>query len=219
MKTQQLDEATKNCLFVTYTVIQSITRSEMCALLFNPSKSTHTWSSGLTHTHLEPVVTHTHTTGAVDTYTHGAVDTHLEQRTHTHTHTHTPPGAGAHTHLGPEGTHTTHTTHTHTHLEQWAHTHTHTPGAVENTHTHTHTTHTHLEQWAVTLRRPGGSWGFSALLKGSHLSCGQFLPEPRTHNLRLQVQRFYPLGLHLDFNLQLYCVTHIQCGSVKSNAI
>ncbi len=33
-------------LFVTYTIIQSITSSEMCSLHFYPSKCTHTWSSG-----------------------------------------------------------------------------------------------------------------------------------------------------------------------------
>ncbi len=34
---------------------------------------------------------------------------------------------------------------------------------------HTHTVNTHLEQWAAIfmLRRPGSSWGFSALLKGT----------------------------------------------------
>ncbi len=63
---------------------------------FNPSKCTHTWSSGHTHTH----TTHTHT--------------HLEQwSTHTHTHT---PGAGEHTHTPGAVEHT----HTHTHTEQWA---------------------------------------------------------------------------------------------------
>ncbi len=34
----------KNCLFVTYTITQSITSSEISA--FYPSKCTHTWSSG-----------------------------------------------------------------------------------------------------------------------------------------------------------------------------
>ncbi len=85
-------------------------------------------------------------------------------------------------------------THTHTHTWSSGHTHTHTPGAVDthtlgavdththtwssgHTHTHTHLeqwTHTHLEQWAAdtwssgqpTLRCPGSSWGFGALLKG-----------------------------------------------------
>ncbi len=53
---------------------------------FNPSKCTHTWSSGHTHTWSSGHThTHTHTPGAVDTHTH----THLEQWTHTHTHTHT----------------------------------------------------------------------------------------------------------------------------------
>ncbi len=46
-------------LLVTYTIIQSITSSEMCSLhLTHPSA--HTWSSGNTHTH-------THTLGAVGT--------------------------------------------------------------------------------------------------------------------------------------------------------
>ncbi len=39
----------------------------------------------------------------------------------------------------------------------------------------------------------GGQLGVQCLAQGSHLSRGHFLPEPRTHNLRLQVQR-YPLG-------------------------
>ncbi len=51
-------------LFVTYTIIQSITSSEMCSLhLTHPSAHTHTHLEQCTHTH-----------------------THLEQCTHTHTH-------------------------------------------------------------------------------------------------------------------------------------
>ncbi len=67
--------------------------------------------------------------------------------THTvvNTHTHTPGAVDTHTHTHTLGAVDTHT-HTHTHLEQWTH------------------THTHLEQ--PTLRRPGSSWGFGALLKG-----------------------------------------------------
>ncbi len=39
--------ALTNTLFVTYTIIQSIMRSEMCSLrLTHPSAHTHTWSSG-----------------------------------------------------------------------------------------------------------------------------------------------------------------------------
>ncbi len=130
--------------------------------VFDPSKCTHTWSSGHTHTH-----THKH----LEQWTH--THTHLEQWTHTHTlgavdthtwssgHTHTPGAVDTHTH--------THTlgavdTHTHTHLEQWTHTHRHT-WSSGHTHTHTHTlgavdththtwssghTHTHLEQWRHT---------------------------------------------------------------------
>ncbi len=75
---------------------------------FDPSKCTHTWSSGHTHTY-----THTHT------------HTHLEQWTHTHTHTHTPGAVDTHTHTHTPGAVDTHT-HTHTHLEQWTHTHTYT---------------------------------------------------------------------------------------------
>ncbi len=75
---------------------------------------------------------------------------------------------------------------THTHTWSSGHTHTHT-WSSGNTHTHTHT-HTHLEQWAVNAAAPGGQLGVRCLAQGSHFSRGQFLPEPRTHNLRLQVQ-------------------------------
>ncbi len=103
-----------------------------------------------------------YTPGAVDTHTH----THLEQWAHTHTHTHLEQWAH---------------THTHTHLEQWTHTHTHTH-LEQWTHTHTHT---HLEQWAHTHTHthtwssPGEQLGVRCLAQGSHLSRGQFLPEPR----------------------------------------
>ncbi len=201
-------------------------------------KHTH-WSSGHTHNLEQQTHTHTHThihwsSGHTHTHTH----THLEQwkhtpeqwaHTHTHTHTHTPGAVGTHTHTH---THTwssgntphTHTpgaveTHTHTtHLEQWAHTHTHTPGAVE-----THTPHTHTHTWSSgqsTLRRPGGSWGFGALLKGLTSvvdnSCRSREPQPQITSPTL-----YPLG-HDCTSIITYSYTvllHIQCGSVKSNAI
>ncbi len=73
MKTQQLEEEEEEEEFVTYTVIQSITSSEMCALLLTHPR-VHTPGAVDTHTH-----THTHTPGAVDTHTN----------TYTHTHTHT----------------------------------------------------------------------------------------------------------------------------------
>ncbi len=112
-------------LFVTYTIIQSITSSEMCSLhLTHPSA---------------------HTPGAVDTHTH--THTHTWSSGHTHTHTHT---------------HTWSSGHTHTHLEQWTHTH---------THTHTHT-------WS-SGGPSGEQSGVRCLAQGSHLSRGQFLPEPR----------------------------------------
>ncbi len=51
----------------------------------------------------------------------------------------------------------------------------HTPGAVHShTHTHTHT----WSSGQPTLRRPGSSWGFGALLKGL-TSVVDFLPELR----------------------------------------
>ncbi len=88
----------KTFVFVTYTIIQSITSSEMCSLhLTHPC--THTWSSGRTHTH--------------------------------------------------------------THLEQWT------------------DTHTHLEQWAADAVASGEQSGVRCLAQGSHLSRGQFQPEPR----------------------------------------
>ncbi len=43
-------------IFFTYIIIQSITSSEILFSAFDPSKCTHTWSSG-----------HTHTPGAVGT--------------------------------------------------------------------------------------------------------------------------------------------------------
>ncbi len=125
MKTQQLEEEDEE-LFICH--IQSITRSEMCALL-------------LTHPRA-------HTPGAVDT-----------------------------------------------HLEQWKHTH---------THTHTHT----WSSGQSTLRRPGGSWGFSALLKGltSVVDNSCRSREPTTSDYKSSALSIRP-RLHLDFNLQLYCVT------------
>ncbi len=136
-----------------------------------------------------------HTPGAVDTHTHtqtwSSGHTHLGQWTHTHleqwTHTHTWSSGHTHTH-----------THTHTpgavdtHLEQWAHTHKHT--------------HTHLEQ--STLRRPGSSWGFGALLKGltSVVDNSCRSREPTTSDYKSSALSIRP-RLHLDYNLQLYCVT------------
>ncbi len=205
MKTQQLEEEDEE-LFICH--IQSITRSEMCALLLTHPRAhtpgavdshTHTWSSGHTNSH-KP--------GAVDTYTPGAVDTHLEQRTHTHTHL-----SSGHTHPGAVGTHT-HTHTQHTHLEQWAH-HTHTPGAVE-THTHTHT-HTHT--WSSgqsTLRRRGAVGGSVPCSRVSPQSwtfpAGAENPQPQITSPAL-----YPLG-HDCPSIITYSYTvllHIQCGSVK----
>ncbi len=140
--------------------------------------------------------------------------THTWSSGHTHTHTHTPGAVDTHTHTP--------------HLEQWTHTHnTHTPGAVD-THTHTHTpgavdTHTHTHTWSSgqsTLRRPGSSWGFGALLKGltSVVDNSCRSREPTTSDYKSSALSIRP-RLPLDYNLQLYCkLLHIQCGSVKSNA-
>ncbi len=186
-KTQQLEEEEE--LFICH--IHSYTEynpAVKCSSAFNPSKSTHTWSSG-------------HKPGAVDTHTH------LEQWTHTHLEQWTQ-------------THTWSNGHTHTHLEQWkhthTHTHTHTPHTHTHTHTHTHNTHTHLEQWAhththleqSTLQRPGSSWGFGALLKGltSVVDNSCRSREPTTSDYKSNALSIRP-RLHLDYNLQLYCVT------------
>ncbi len=156
-----------------------------------------------------------HTPGAVDTHKPGAVDTtHLEQWTHTwstDTHnTHTPGAVDTpHTH-----THT-HTTHTHTH------THTHTTHT--HTHTHTHTwssanTHTHLEQSTLRARGAvGGSVPCSRVSPQSWtIPAGAENPQPQITSPAL-----YPLG-HGCTSIITYSYTvllHIQCGSVKSNAI
>ncbi len=39
--------------------------------------------------------------------------------------------------------------------------------------------HTHLEQWAADTAAPWEQLGIRCLAQGSHLSRGQFLPEPR----------------------------------------
>ncbi len=39
--------------------------------------------------------------------------------------------------------------------------------------------HTHLEQWAADIAAPGEQLGVWCLAQESHLSHGQFLPEPR----------------------------------------
>ncbi len=98
MKTQQKKKKKKkNCLFVTYTVIQSITSSEMCSLHLTHPRA-HTPGAVGTHTHTPGVVdthTHTHTWSSGHTHTH----THLEQWTHTHT----PGAVDTHTHTWSSG--------------------------------------------------------------------------------------------------------------------
>ncbi len=198
-------------LFVTYTIIQSITSSEMCALhLTHPSVHTHTWSSGHTHTHLVQW-THTHT----HTWSSGHTHTHTWSSGHTHTHT-----------LGAVDTHThthTHTlgavdTHTHTHLEQWTHTH-----LEQWTHTHTHT-HTwssgHTHTWnsgQPTLQRPGSSRRFGALLKGltsvvdNSCRSRDSNPQPRVTSPTL-----YPLGHDCPHQWRLHPF-HMQTQSKDFN--
>ncbi len=164
---------------------------------------THTWSSGHTHTHTwSSGHTHTHTWSSGHTHTHtpGAdgqphTHTHLEQWTHTHT-------------PGRVDTTTTHTTHNHT-LEQW--THTHTP--------HTHT-NTHMEAVGSQPAASGSSGGSVAFAQGLtsvvDIPAGAENPQPQITSPAL-----YPLG-HDCTSIITYSYTvllHIQCGSVKSNAI
>ncbi len=176
----------------------------------------HTWSSGHTpgavdtHTH-----THTHTPGAVDTHTHTHTHTHLEQWTHTHTHTHTWSSGHTHTHTHTPGAVGTHTpgavgTHTHTHTHTWSsgnthtHTHTHTPGAVGS-------------QRCGVRGAVGGSVPCSRVSPQSWtIPAGAENPQPQITSPAL-----YPIG-HDFTSIITYSYTvllHIQCGSVKSNAI
>ncbi len=112
-------------LLFTYTIIQSITSSEMCSLhLAHPSA--HTLGAVDTHTHIN-----THTWSSGDTHTHTWSSGHCSL-THTHINTHTWSSGDTHTH-----------------------THTHTPGAVDTVHSHTHiNTHTwssgdtHTHTWS-----------------------------------------------------------------------
>ncbi len=170
----------------------------MCALLLTIQE----------HTHLEQW---THTTH-LEQWTH---TTHLEQWTHTWSsgHTHTP-GAAEHTHT-PTWSSGTHTTHTHTHTHTWS----------SGTHTHTHThleqwaphTHTHLEQ---SRSGAGEQLEVRCLVKGltSVVDNSCRSREPTTSDYKSNALSIRP-RLHLDYNLQLYCLLHIQCGSVKSNVI
>ncbi len=147
-----------------------------------------------------------HTPGAVDTHTHtqtwSSGHTHLGQWTHTHleqwTHTHT--WSSGHTH-----------THTHTHLEQWTHT-----WSSGHTHTNTHT-HTWSSQRCAVRGAVGGSVPCSRVSPQSWtIPAGAENPQPQITSPAL-----YPLG-HGCTSIITYSYTvllHIQCGSVKSNAI
>ncbi len=145
-------------------------------------------------------------------HTPGAVDTHTHTWSSGHTNSHTPGAADTHTH----------TPH-HTHLEQWkhTHTHTHTPGAV-GTHTHTWSSgHTHTHTWSSQRCGARGAVGGS-------VPCSRVSPQSWTipagaENPQPQITSpaLYPLG-HDCTSIITYSYTvllHIQCGSVKSNAI
>ncbi len=54
-----------------------------------------------------------------------------------------------------------------------------------NSSEHTHTVNTHLEQWAM-LRRPGSSWGFGVLLKGTSVVVLKVERALYIHSLHLQ---------------------------------
>ncbi len=149
----------------------------MCSA-FNPSKSTHTWSSGHTHTH-------TWSSGHTNSHTPGAADTH----TH-HTHTHTWSSGNTHTH-------------THTTQHTWSSGHTHT--------------HTWSSQRCGARGAVGGSVPCSRVSPQSWtIPAGAENPQPQITSPAL-----YPLG-HDCTSIITYSYTvllHIQCGSVKSNAI
>ncbi len=87
----------------------------------------------------------------------------------------------------------------------------HTPVAVD-THTHSHS-HT-------TLRCPGSSWGFGALLKGltSVVDNSCRSREPTTSDYKSSALSIRPLSLSI-ITYSYTVLFHIQCGSVKSNAI
>ncbi len=191
----------------------------MCALLLTHPRA---------HTHLEQW-TDTHTPGAVDTHTltqtWSSGHTPGAANTNTHTHTHTHLEQWAHTHL-EQWAHTHTHTHTHTHLEQWAHTHTH---LEQWAHTHTHT-HTHTEQWAHThtpgavgSQRCGARGAVGGSVPCSRVSLQSWTIPAGAENPQPQITSpaLYPLG-HDCTSILTYSYTvllHIQCGSVKSNAI
>ncbi len=79
-----------------------------------------------------------------------------------------------------------------------------------HTHTHTHT----------TLRCPGSSWGFGALLKGftSVVDNSCRSREPTTSDYKSSALSIRPLSLSI-ITYSYTVLFHIQCGSVKSNAI
>ncbi len=112
---------------------------------------------------------------------------------------------------GHTNSHTPGAVDTHTHLEQ--RTHTHTPGAV-GTHTHTHTW---SSQRCGARGAVGGSVPCSRVSPQSWtIPAGAENPQPQITSPTL-----YPLG-HGCTSIITYSYTvllHIQCGSVKSNAI
>ncbi len=93
--------------------------------------------------------------------------------------------------------------------------HTHTPGAAD-THTHTHT-HTWSSQRCGARGAVGGSVPCSRVsLQSWTIPAGAENPQPQITSPAL-----YPLG-HDCTSIITYSYTvllHIQCGSVKSNAI
>ncbi len=146
-----------------------------------------------------------HTPGAVDTHTHTLEQwthklTHTWSSRHTHTHTHTHTWSSGNTH-----------THTHTHTWSSGHTHTHT---WSSGHTHTHTW---SSQRCGARGAVGGSVPCSRVSPQSWtIPAGAENPQPQITSPAL-----YPLG-HDCTSIITYSYTvllHIQCGSVKSNAI
>ncbi len=78
--------------------------------------------------------------------------------------------------------------------------------------------HTHLEQWAADTAAPGEQLGVQCLAQGSHLSRGQFQPEPRFKHpqLRITSPTLSPLG-HDCLSLS-YSVSQSVSGSDDGSA-
>ncbi len=149
----------------------------LCSALTHPSAHTQQWIHTQSSAHSQQW-THTpwkHTQSSEHTHssehTPGAVHTHPEQWTHTQQWTHTPWKHSRSSAHSQQWTHTAVNTHSSAHTQQCTHTHSNEQTHIMNTHpeqcTHTAWTHTRSSVQSFMLWRPGSSWGFGALLKGT----------------------------------------------------